>query len=55
MVVSLTYNYVPSCGSKAMHDELEKNRTLYILGTTVTSAKYDCGELVRIFGHRTKK
>jgi len=47
--------YVASNASKAVHDELEKNWTLNILGTTVISARYDCGILVRIFGLRNKK
>jgi len=49
------YNYVASNARKAVHDELEKNWTLYILGIIVTSAQYDCGKLVRIFGLRKKK
>jgi len=49
------YNYVASNASKAVHDELEKNWTLNILEATVTSARYDCRKLVRIFGLRNKK
>jgi len=54
MVLSQMYNYVASNASKAVHDELEKNWTLNILGTTVTSARYDCGKVVRLFGLRNK-
>jgi hypothetical protein len=52
MVLSQMYNYVASNVSKSVHDELEKNWTLNILGTTVTSVRYNCGKLVRIFGLR---
>jgi len=55
MVLSQMDNYVASNASKAVHDELEKKWTLNISGTTVTSARYDCGKPVRTFGLRNKK